>query len=318
MRTSLFIVFSTAMVASGLLYGDYFQDYSQSSGTSFTDQNRGYSEQPRNSSNWQNPNNTWMQGEYKRANPNENSWTADSNQNQNPNSDQSQVQWRSNTNNQNQPNMTNRNPNNQRQSNYQKGAVSDASQQRSYDSRSAPTNWENSESSGNSVWNTYYDNQNQPAPQNQPQRPRTQLQRTAPQTQQNTNQGAQWVSYDDSQQSLKYTDVNRNADANSASPANSDNSAGAAAKFSNDATQDQNGKNSDLKVTRSVQLALTRDKSLSTLAQHVIVMTSNGQVYLRGNVNNDTEKSKVESIVRNVSGVKSVDNQLNVLNISSQ
>ena len=56
--------------------------------------------------------------------------------------------------------------------------------------------------------------------------------------------------------------------------------------------------------------AIVKDTSLSTSAHNVKLVAAQGSVTLRGPVKNADEKAKVEADVKAVSGVSSVDNQL--------
>ncbi|HUK41096.1 MAG TPA: BON domain-containing protein [Candidatus Acidoferrales bacterium] len=75
---------------------------------------------------------------------------------------------------------------------------------------------------------------------------------------------------------------------------------------------DQPTNEADTKIAQDVRQALTSDSSLSTAAQNVTVVASNGTVTLRGNVKDSTEKQKVADKATQVAGVSNVDNQLTV------
>jgi len=75
---------------------------------------------------------------------------------------------------------------------------------------------------------------------------------------------------------------------------------------------DQPTNEADTKVAQDVRQALTSDSSLSTAAQNVTVVASNGTVTLRGNVKDSSEKQKVADTAMQVAGVSNVDNQLTV------
>jgi osmotically-inducible protein OsmY len=70
--------------------------------------------------------------------------------------------------------------------------------------------------------------------------------------------------------------------------------------------------NADVELTRRIRQELVNDKSLSTNAQNVKIITVNGVATLRGPVESTTEKSKVESLAKKVSGVSGVVNQIEV------
>ena len=54
------------------------------------------------------------------------------------------------------------------------------------------------------------------------------------------------------------------------------------------------------------------DKSLSTTAKNIKIITINGIVTLRGPVNDSHEKDKIEAKAQQIAGVNRVDNQLEV------
>jgi hypothetical protein len=67
---------------------------------------------------------------------------------------------------------------------------------------------------------------------------------------------------------------------------------------------------SDREVTQRIRKALTDDNQLTTAAKNVKIDTQEGHVTLRGNVENDRDKSTVDSYARKVAGNTNVDNQL--------
>jgi hyperosmotically inducible protein len=75
---------------------------------------------------------------------------------------------------------------------------------------------------------------------------------------------------------------------------------------------DQPNNETDRKIVQDVRQALTSDDSLSTSAQNVTVVASNGTVTLRGSVKDSSEKQKVADKATQVAGVSNVDNQLTV------
>src|SRR6185503_6529922 len=77
---------------------------------------------------------------------------------------------------------------------------------------------------------------------------------------------------------------------------------------------DQSNSSADLKTTQAIRQALMKDSELSTTAKNIKVITANGQVTLRGPVNNAQEKAKIDQIAKSAgSGAKIVD-QLDVKN----
>ena len=75
---------------------------------------------------------------------------------------------------------------------------------------------------------------------------------------------------------------------------------------------DQSENEADRKITQDIRSALTGDDSLSTDAKNVKVITSDGTVTLRGPVKSAKEKTQIEAKAKQVTGVKRVENQLEV------
>jgi osmotically-inducible protein OsmY len=73
---------------------------------------------------------------------------------------------------------------------------------------------------------------------------------------------------------------------------------------------DQPNDAEDIKVAAAVRKAIVGDSELSTTAHNVKFIASDGTVILRGPVKNAAEKARVESIVKGVTGVATVENQL--------
>lgn len=71
---------------------------------------------------------------------------------------------------------------------------------------------------------------------------------------------------------------------------------------------------SDWDITANVKKTLVADNSLSSSARMISVTTNNGVVTLTGTVASKEESRRVVRMVKNVSGVKSVDNQLTISN----
>ena len=71
---------------------------------------------------------------------------------------------------------------------------------------------------------------------------------------------------------------------------------------------------SDWTITANVKKNLMADNSLSSSARMISVTTNNGVVTLTGTVISSEENRKVVRIVKSVSGVTSVDNQLTIAN----
>ena len=74
----------------------------------------------------------------------------------------------------------------------------------------------------------------------------------------------------------------------------------------------QSNSKDDLEITRRIRAAIMDDKSLSTSARNVKIVTVNRVVTLRGPVVSAEEKSTVAGKAKNVAGVSKVDNQLEI------
>jgi hyperosmotically inducible protein len=78
-------------------------------------------------------------------------------------------------------------------------------------------------------------------------------------------------------------------------------------------TADQQKMNpSDRAITQKIRKAIHQDKSLSTYAHNIKVITQNGKVTLRGPVRSEEEKSNLEAKAVSVAGQENVTNQLEV------
>lgn len=80
----------------------------------------------------------------------------------------------------------------------------------------------------------------------------------------------------------------------------------------NKTTGDQSENEADRTITQNIRRAVTADDSLSSNAKNVKIITNNGTVTLRGPVKSEKEKAEIEAKAKQVAGVKSVDNQLEV------
>ena len=76
---------------------------------------------------------------------------------------------------------------------------------------------------------------------------------------------------------------------------------------------DQANNKADLNLTQQIRKAIMADKSLSTNAKNVKIITANGVVTLRGPVNTPQEKTTIETKAQNIAGANNVDNQLEVI-----
>ena len=69
---------------------------------------------------------------------------------------------------------------------------------------------------------------------------------------------------------------------------------------------------SDRHTTAQIRKAIVADKSLSTYAHNVKIITVNGEVTLKGPVQTDEEKQKVASLASNVVPADKIVNELTV------
>jgi hyperosmotically inducible protein len=78
-------------------------------------------------------------------------------------------------------------------------------------------------------------------------------------------------------------------------------------------TADQQKQNSsDIDLTRKIRSSITKDKSLSTYAHNVKVITQDGIVTLKGPVRSEEESKVIESKAAEVVGASKVKNQLDI------
>jgi hyperosmotically inducible protein len=78
-------------------------------------------------------------------------------------------------------------------------------------------------------------------------------------------------------------------------------------------TADQQTSNrSDRDITQQIRRSIVKDKSLSTYAHNVKIVTQNGQVTLKGPVRSDEEKRAIEDKAAEIAGDSKVTSQLDV------
>src|SRR5581483_14142 len=78
-------------------------------------------------------------------------------------------------------------------------------------------------------------------------------------------------------------------------------------------TADQQKENSnDRELTRQIRRMIVKDKSLSTDAHNVKIITQNGSVTLKGPVKSDEEKQAIEAKATQIAGPGKVNNELQV------
>jgi osmotically-inducible protein OsmY len=75
---------------------------------------------------------------------------------------------------------------------------------------------------------------------------------------------------------------------------------------------DQSNTSADLQITQAIRRGLMKDDGLSSDAKNIKVITANGQVTLRGPVNNAQEKTKVEQIAKAAAGGAQIVDELDV------
>jgi osmotically-inducible protein OsmY len=74
----------------------------------------------------------------------------------------------------------------------------------------------------------------------------------------------------------------------------------------------QSESETDLKITRQIRQEVVGLDELSTSAKNVKIVTADGNVTLRGPVKSEKEKTDIARIAKGVSGVKQLDNQLEI------
>ena len=80
-----------------------------------------------------------------------------------------------------------------------------------------------------------------------------------------------------------------------------------------ESTADQQKENrSDREITRDIRRSIVQDKSLSTYAHNIKVISQNGMVTLKGPVRSEEEKSAIEGKAAEIAGKDKVTSQLEV------
>ena len=78
-------------------------------------------------------------------------------------------------------------------------------------------------------------------------------------------------------------------------------------------TADQQKENrSDRDITQQIRQSIMKDKSLSTYAHNVKIVTQDGQVTLKGPVRSEEEKKAIEAKATEVAGDHKVTSELNI------
>jgi len=73
----------------------------------------------------------------------------------------------------------------------------------------------------------------------------------------------------------------------------------------------------DKRLNRQMRQALNSDTSLANVGQNIHFDTQNGEVTLHGSVASETEKNQIEQKVKQLSDVKSVQNEIEVSSVGS-
>lgn len=73
---------------------------------------------------------------------------------------------------------------------------------------------------------------------------------------------------------------------------------------------DQSESQADRTLTQQIRKAVVADKSLSTMAKNIKIITNDGTVTLRGPVKNAREKEKIAAKAQQIAGIDNIDNQL--------
>lgn len=69
----------------------------------------------------------------------------------------------------------------------------------------------------------------------------------------------------------------------------------------------------DREITRNIRASIHKDKTLSTYAHNVKIITQGGKVTLKGPVRSDEEKANIAAKATAVAGDGNVDNQLDIV-----
>jgi hyperosmotically inducible periplasmic protein len=100
---------------------------------------------------------------------------------------------------------------------------------------------------------------------------------------------------------------------NQAPPASDNTKTNQRDRSANEPTADQQrDTRSDRDITQQIRRSIMNDKSLSTYAHNVKVITQQGQVTLKGPVQSEDEKKSIEAKAAEVVGGNKVSSELNV------
>ena len=100
---------------------------------------------------------------------------------------------------------------------------------------------------------------------------------------------------------------------NQAPPASDNTKTNQRDRSANEPTADQQrNTRSDRDITQQIRRSIMNDKSLSTYAHNIKVITQQGQVTLKGPVQSEDEKKSIEAKAAEVVGGNKVSSELNV------
>ncbi len=78
-------------------------------------------------------------------------------------------------------------------------------------------------------------------------------------------------------------------------------------------TADQQGQSKqDREITQKIRKAIREDKSLSTYAHNVKIITADGMVTLKGPVRSEAEKAAIEQKAARITGNGKINNELDI------
>jgi hyperosmotically inducible periplasmic protein len=78
-------------------------------------------------------------------------------------------------------------------------------------------------------------------------------------------------------------------------------------------TADKQAQNpADRELTKKIRKSIMRDKTLSTYAQNIKIVTQDGKVTLKGPVRSEDEKADIQAKAVAIAGVDNVSNELEV------
>jgi hyperosmotically inducible protein len=98
---------------------------------------------------------------------------------------------------------------------------------------------------------------------------------------------------------------------NAPAPDNSKTNQGDASKGATTADQ-QKMNSSDQNISKNIRSSIMQDKTLSTYAHNMKIVTQDGKVTLKGPVRSEDEKANIEAKATAVAGAGNVDDQLTI------